>query len=29
VNFPRHFFLKKFDYGPGIKATMMLLHLSI
>ncbi|MBU4232664.1 MAG: hypothetical protein KJ822_04105 [Proteobacteria bacterium] len=29
VNFPRHSLLKKFDYGPGIKATMMLLHRSI
>ncbi|HLD46249.1 MAG TPA: hypothetical protein VJA64_00390 [Desulfobaccales bacterium] len=26
VNFPRHSILKEFDYGPGIKATMMLLH---
>ena len=29
VNFPRHSLLKIFDYGPGIQATMMLLHLGI
>jgi hypothetical protein len=26
IDFRRHTFLKIFDYGPGIKATMMLLH---